>query len=142
MIDGMESPVKFKIVPYDRARHEAFVCSSFTRGARKPWESLCSRLRRPETTCLVAHAERDVDSLFGWAAVQEGAILWVYVRDLWGTVRHRGIATQLLQSAGVYTDNNVTVPCLFWSPAASDIASGGKHRIYYAPKWGQRRDEE
>jgi len=145
-------PLRFTAVPYDRARHEGFVRSSWTNGAHEPWESitklvpapgsngatmvykhvgLAELLRRPETQCLVAHLPGDPDSLLGWAAVTDGAVVWAYTRSLFGKVRRRGLATSLLYRMGI--DVAEPTPCLYWSPAAAAIAARG-YRIYYAPK--------
>ena len=100
-----------------------------------PWEALARRLRRPDTRCLVAHVPGDADSLLGWAAVQAGAVVWAYSRDLFGKVRRRGLATSLLLELGV--DVSEPTPLLYWSPDAAEIAARG-YRIYYSP---ERRKE-
>lgn len=121
----------YAAVPYDRYRHAPFVYTSWCRGTKLPDDVLCAHLRRPETRCLVAHVPGDEDSLLGWAAVQAGAVVYVYVRDLYGRVRRRGVATSLLLDAGA--DVSEPTPCLYWSPYAALIAARG-YRIYYAPK--------
>lgn len=117
--------------PYDRTRHEGFVKRSWCRGAREPWEALVSRLRRPETRCIVAHRPGDPETAYGWAAVDgEGAVIWVYVRDWPRTIRRRKVMTGLLERMGV--DPSKPVPCLFWSPWAARLAARG-YRFVYAP---------
>lgn len=118
---------------YAREAHEAFLKVSWCRKTRQPWEALASRLRRPETLCLVASVAGDADSLLGWACVdrQLGAVVWCYVRDLYGQVRRRGLATNLLLDCGV--DVSQPTRLLFWSDAAEAIAQRG-YRIYHEPE--------
>lgn len=146
----MARSLEYSAVPYSRDQHEAFVRGSWTRGARRPWEELARHLRRPETRCLVAHVPDDPEALLGWAAVTERsdantislgptglaigpayAVVWVYCRDLHGVIRRRGLGTNLLLDLGV--DVSEPTPCLYWSPAATEIAARG-YRIYYAPR--------
>lgn len=130
--------IRYDAAPFEAERHRAFVQASWCKGAREPWEALASRLRRPETRCLVAHIPGDPDSLLGWAAadVVGGAVIWAYTRDLYGRLRRRGLATSLLFDLGI--DVSEPTPCLFWSPAAAAIAARG-YRIYHAPRWGSER---
>jgi hypothetical protein len=125
------------IAPYDRERHEAFLRVSWCRGARESWDALCSRLRRPDVVCLVAHVAGAPDALLGWCCVQDGAVVWVYVRDLYGKARRRGTAAALLGRAGV--DLGEPIACRYWSPAAEAIAAAGKLRLYYAPSHNRRK---
>jgi hypothetical protein len=129
-------PIRFEAEPYRREAHEAFVKSSWCKGAREPWETLAARLRRPDTRCLVAHLPGDPDSLLGWAAAADGAIVWAYSRELYGKVRRRGLMTSLLLELGV--DVSEPTPCLYWSPAAAAIAARG-YRIFYAPSLSRAR---
>jgi len=124
-------PLEYEATPYNRELHEAFVRASWTRGARRGWDELAAHLRRPETRCLVAHVPGDPEALLGWACVREGAVIWVYSRDLFGRIRRRGLGTNLLLELGV--DVSQPTPCLYWSPAATEIAARG-YRVYYAPK--------
>ena len=123
----MELP--YIVRPYDTA-DLAFVHGSFTRGARRPFADL------EGATIMVAHHANDSDALLGWAATQNGCVVWVYVRDLQGkdggvTARGRGIAGALLRALGV--DLREPTPCRHWSPAATEIAMAGKYRPVYAP---------
>jgi hypothetical protein len=140
--------IEYEAVPYDRDKHEGFVRASWTRGARLPWDELVAHLRRPETRCLVAHVPGDPEALLGWAAVvshpdtggressaSQGAVIWAYTRDLYGRIRRRGLMTSLLLDMGV--DVSEPTPCLYWSPAASDIAARG-YRVFFAPKRRKR----
>jgi hypothetical protein len=131
--------LRYEAERYDGRRndHFQFVRSSWCWGARKGWETLAARLRRPDTGCLVAHCLSDPDQLQGWAAVDgEGAVIWSYVRDL-SAVRRHGLMTSLLLDLGV--DVSRPTPCLFWSPDAATIAARDGYRIFYAPK-GARRE--
>ncbi len=127
-------PIEFRAVPYDRESHEGFLCSSWTNGARRPFAELQAWLRKPATRCAVAHIPGDPDSLLGWAAADygNGALIWIYVRDLHGHVRRRGLGTELLWHVGF--GDGVTVPSLYWSPHASAIAAAGKWHLVYQPK--------
>ncbi len=123
----------YEAVPYDREEHEAFVRSSWCSGANKSWEPLAARLRRPDTLVIVAHLPDDPDSLLGWVAVDvaTGAVVWLYVRELYGKVRRRGLGTALLLIAGV--DPSQPTPCLYWSPYAAILAARG-YRFFYQPR--------
>jgi hypothetical protein len=138
----MRETLAYEAVAYHGDTHGGFVKSSWCSGARQPWEALASRLRRPDVRCLVAHLPGDPDSLLGWAAVDEvtGSVLWVYVRELYGRVRHRGLMTSLLLEMGV--DVSRPTPCAYWSPAAAAIASKGAYRIFYAPKLRPQRRKD
>lgn len=127
--------IRYAATLYQRDKHEAFVRASWVKGAREPWETLFSRLRRPETRCLVAHVTDDADCLLGWAAAADGAVVWTYTRDLYGRVRRRGLMTSLLLDLGL--DPAEPLPCLYWSPAAAAIAARG-WRIYHAPRGHER----
>lgn len=100
----------------------------------RTWQVLDSHLRRPDVRCLVAHIPNDADSLLGWAAVDlsQRAVVWVFVRDLYGKVRRRGLGTSLLLDCGL--DISEPTPCLYWSPAAAAIAARGGYRIFYQPR--------
>lgn len=128
------TPVAFDVTPYDRENHEAFVKASWCRGAREAWETLARYLRDPATMCIVAHLPGDTDSLLGWACVNRGAVVFAYTRALFGRLRRRGLATSLLLRCGI--DVSEPTPCLFWTPAAAEIAARG-YRIYHAPAWGK-----
>lgn len=127
--------IRYLAEPYARERHEAFVKVSWCTSARYPWETLASRLRRPDTRCLVAHSPKDRDTFYGWAAVDDaaGAVIWVYVRTFPGRIRTRKLGTALLLELGHDVTNDPT-PCLFWSPSAAEIVATGKWRAYYAPR--------
>lgn len=129
----------FDVTPYNRELHEGFLRVSWCKGAREPWDALAVRLRRPDVRCLVAHLPGDADSLLGWAAVDltQGAVVWVYVRDLYGKVRRRGLGTSLLLNCGL--DISEPTPCLYWSPAAAAIAARGGHRLFYQPRMATTR---
>jgi len=131
------SPIRFEAALYDRDKHEVFIKSSWVRGAREAWEVLASRLRRPETRCLVAHIPGDPDSFLGWCAVdiKAPALIWMYSRHLQGTVRRRGLATSLVLMAGL--DLAQPTNCLFWSPAAEAMARNG-YRLIYTPSLGRK----
>lgn len=124
--------VDYELVPYHRGTHEAFIVSSWCHGARQSLEALARYLRRPETRTVVAHTGTDPDALLGWACVSGGSVVWVYVRDLYGKLRRRGLGTALLAAAGAKLDE--PTPCLYWSPAAAAIASNGQWRIFYAAR--------
>lgn len=113
---------------YDRLRHEAFVRASWTRGARRPWGQLADRLRRPGTRCVVACHPDDPDTLLGWGAVEDGAVWFVYVRDLYGRLRRQGLGRALLAAAGV--DLSKPIRCRVWTPAAQAIEAAGKPLMY------------
>jgi hypothetical protein len=82
----------------------------------------------------VAHTPGDPDALLGWAAYDDarGALIWVYVRELYAQVRRRGLGTALLLELG-HDPTTETVPCLFWSPSAAELAFAGKWRLVYTP---------
>lgn len=122
--------LRYTAVPYSPDLHRGFVQASWCKGARRPWETLAAYLRRPDTRALVAHLPDDPDSLLGWAAVSDGAVVFAYTRELFGRCRRRGLMTSLLLDAGV--DVSQPTPCLFWTPAAADIAARG-YAIFYRP---------
>lgn len=83
------TPIPHTIVPYDRARHEAFVLASWEgrREGKPPKRDrmvMRDLLKRPDVRCVVAHHPEDEETLLGWAAREGDAVLWVYVRDLYG----------------------------------------------------------
>lgn len=132
--------VPHEIVPYESEKHGAFVRASWCRGARQPWPVLADLLRRPDTTCAVAHLPGDPDSLLGWAAVHQGAIVWAYTRSLDGELRRKGLATALLARLVVLPLGapafGEPIRCLNWSPHAAAIARAGHWKIYYDPADG------
>lgn len=129
--------MEFLVAPYDPAKHQPFVQGSWTRGSRRAVAELHG------SRIVVAHAAEDPDALLGWAAADPaGALVWAYVKDLYGkeggpTARRRGIAGALVRALGI--DTSKPTPCRYWSPAAAAIALAGRHRLVYAPV---RRTEE
>jgi hypothetical protein len=98
------TPVPHVILDYAPDRHEAFVLGSWEGRAppgtpghgRPPGREravMHACLRRASTRCVVAAHPEDEDQLLGWAAVEPGAVLWVYVRHLFGKLRRRGLGT-------------------------------------------------
>lgn len=125
--------IPFDVSPYAQARHQGFLQTSWCWGAKQPWASLSTRLAQPEVACVVASVASDPDSLLGWACVDrsQGAVVWVYVRELYGRLRRRGLGTSLLMHLGV--DVSKPTPLLFWSPAAEAIKERG-YPIHHQPE--------
>ena len=119
------------VVPYDRDRHHDWVKSTWCWGARQSWPALTKLLARPEGRCVVAQSPDDPNVFYAWAAVLGPAVVWAYTRDWPDDRRCKGRMTNLLLLLGV--DVSKPTPCLFWSPAAAQIAARG-YRIYYAPE--------
>lgn len=145
------APVDYVIVPYDRARHEAFVLDSWMSGGRHDREYMRRRLSDPRIRCAVAMpppsescqtcgldsgacdcapAERDM--LFGWAAAdpETNTLEWAYVRYAWGELRGRGIGKALIKAVGI--DAGKRIDCPFWSPGAVMLSQSGMP-LSYAP---------
>ena len=127
------SPIVYDVTPYDRAGHEAFVKSSWVRGARQPWDALADRLRRPEARCLVANAPGKPDTLYGWAAVDNAiqAVIFAYTRSWPSGCRRRGLMTGLLLEMGF--DLSRSTRCLYWTPIATKLAERG-YRLIFSPE--------
>jgi hypothetical protein len=128
---------RYEATHYVREQHEAFVKRSWCRGARAAWESLASRLRRPEVSCLVAHVPGYRTEFKGWAAVDNGAgaVIWAYTKSFPSTERRQGLMTSLLFDLGV--DPSQPTACLYWSPWAALLATRG-YRFVYSPRGGLR----
>lgn len=122
----------YAVHSYQPEAHRGFLQTSWCWGAKQPWSALSVRLASPEVACAVASVPDDADSLLGWACVDraQGAVVWAYVRELYGKVRRRGLATSLLLSLGV--DVSEPTPLLFWSPVAAEIAARG-YPIFHRP---------
>jgi hypothetical protein len=131
------SIVAHEIRPYDPERDQAYVVGSWIHGLCEPGKHACRSSRpildllaRPDTTCVIAHHPFESDQLYGWCCVSAGALAWVYVRRLYGTLRGRGLGTTLMLAAGTPLPD--PTPCLYWSPYATILAAKG-YRLYYAP---------
>lgn len=118
---------------YAARAHQGFVQASWCKGAKEPWDALAARLAAPGVHCLVASVADDPDSLLGWACVDrvQGAVVWAYVRDLYGRVRHRGIGVSLLIALGI--DPSRDTPCLYWSRSADALVARG-YRFFHQPE--------
>jgi hypothetical protein len=132
----------WRFTAYDRAKHEGFVLASWEGRApvgspghhRPPLNDrmvMHRLLRQPDVRCVVAVHHLDESVPLGWCAVQAGALLWLYVRDLHGKVRRKGLGCALLLEAGL--DPSQPTPCRHWSPYATMLAQRG-YRLIYAPK--------
>lgn len=120
-------------VPYERARHAAFVVSTWCWGSKRPREGIEGYLRRADTRCLVAHSPADEECLMGWAAVSgEREVVWCFSREL--RCRQVGLMTSLLMLAGV--DISRPTACLNWSADAAAVAARDGYRPYFAPHGG------
>jgi hypothetical protein len=130
------------LIPYART-YEGFVLASWEGRApvgspghhRKPLNDrkvMHAYLRRPDVRVVMAVHADDTDVPLGWCAVEaNSALLWLYVRDLHGKVRRRGLGCALLLEAGL--DPSQPTPCRHWSPYATMLAQRG-YRLIYAPK--------
>lgn len=125
--------------------HQGFVFDSIMAreddGGRWPYEQERSHdvrarmhkaFRHFDTRILVASVRNQVTLggrpvMVACAAVNKGVIVYAFTRF---KARRNGYATRLLDELEVDTIAGRPVPVLFWSPAASRIAAGGKHRIY------------
>ena len=162
----------YQLMAYEPSRHAAFVFSSWAGRApvggpgseRRPLRNegdLADYLRRPETRCWVAVHPVDPGVIFGWACATAGAVVWVYVRDLYGKeirqqlaglrqrqhegddvgslierleerlVRRRGLGTSLLIACGI--DPSQPTPCRYWSEYGASWAARPGVRLYYDP---------
>jgi len=124
--------------PYDRAADARWVEESFRHGLCTPRDHHCRSgrpiraiLRRSDTTCVIAFNPLDPHALYGWCAASGGALVWVYVRTLYKSLRRQGLGTALMLAAGA--DPSQPTPCLYWSPYATLMAARG-YRLYPAPQ--------
>lgn len=128
---------------YDRDQHEGFVLASWEGRApvgspgrhRPPLNDrrvMHAYLRQPDVRCVVAVHHLDPTVPLGWCAVLANRyLLWVYVRDLYGRTRRKGLGCALLLEAGL--DPSQPTPCRHWSPYATVLAERG-YRLIYAPR--------
>jgi len=134
----------FVIVPYDQARHQAFVFAAVTErahdwpyGAPDSWDThrkAWLRAQVAEADIVVAEDRTDRDVFYGWLATSpEGEVVMAYTKESlrgpgqWDGPtgkQHDGVASALLKHKGIDWRRKPT-PVRIWSAAASRIAARG-----------------
>ncbi len=126
---------EYEIVPFDPVAHAPLVfdslaatlygkggspgCWPWNVAPAGRWETVCDfrrRLARGRAAVAVYETEHG-PVLAGWAAVDEGSVLFAYVKAAY---QRSGIASTLLERLGV--DMSQPVAMRYWTPSAAAIS--------------------